>query len=254
MDRMPPFQIKRVDKPQLVIQGSPIAVEDTKVHINVLLHEREIARFDCLRPSTRLSIESEMIRDSKPYLAEEFIRLLRFTSHPASFFPDDLLAMYPPRFYYLLLERVMAEDILILWGQSLDGNRILPFHNHQIQVVIAPVIHQEAYLIAKNKYSVYLYPRPGKDGIRIYRSDFLDLQRATPPPMTFHSEDVFEVFQLTIAQHLGVPVEAMYPKPVERILDRCPECGGVVQHLGGDAHFCLDCEWDNLALIHIDDF
>lgn len=120
---------------------------------------------------------------------------------------------------------------------------------YQLQVVIAPIIREEAYLVAKNKYSVYLYPRCDSDGIRVYRSDFMDVARATPPALTFHSQDVLEALQVVLAQHLGVPLESITPEPAEEVLEQCPLCNGPVQHLGGKAHFCLECDWDNLAAI-----
>ena len=92
----------------------------------------------------------------------------------------------------------------------------------------------EAYLIAPNKYTLFMRQAVESRAINVYRSDFIDLVTNTPPPINLHPQDIIEALET------GVPAESDRPAEGGQLLmfspdeekeekenqAECPKCGG----------------------------
>ena len=111
-----------------------------------------------------------------------------------------------------------------------------------------------AYLVAPDKYTLFIRQVREENTIRVYRSNFINLTRNSPPPFKLDTHDIIESLQLEFVEERerNLPIEQllMFPPNAEEAnsprLVKCPECGGRVRRLGREADFCLECDWDNL--------
>ena len=114
------------------------------------------------------------------------------------------------------------------------------------------LLDTEAYLIAPNKYTIFLRQVNAANEINVYHSDFIDLAGSTPPPLALHPQEVID----TVRNNVGAETEGTKPlnsnaikKESPATITECPECSGEVQRIGGENYFCLECNWDNLPAL-----
>jgi len=119
----------------------------------------------------------------------------------------------------------------------------------------AYLIDAEAYLVARDKYTIFVYPRVEDNVISVYRSDFVDINRRTLPPIGLRTQSIVDLIthpsDLTFTRRrIRMPSDNIPKTPSTQetspTFTQCPECGGKVQCIGGNDHFCLDCNWDNM--------
>ena len=227
--------------------------EELDVEVGFLLRSWEIHRLHALRDSTRRNL-TRQIRNEVPNDAYKmFIRFLRDAAEPEDFLPTVRLNRYLPRQYCLLLSSRRARELFEVYNRgSRHSRRLINFSGYDLVVGAGTqILDAEAYLIAPNKYTIFLRQVNAANEINVYHSDFIDLAGSTPPPLALRPQEVID----TLRNNIGTATEA---KPHYQQSDRdepsititeCPECSGEIQQIGGESYFCLQCNWDNLPAL-----
>lgn len=252
-----PFNIQKVNHPHATVSEAPIAeiIGDTEVSVDLLLHSREIERFEYLHPNRRQQILLDVINEAREYAFDEFIHYLRIVAQASGFFPVENLRRYRSQKYSLLLSRQMAYRLRELFSEGADTN-ILTFYGYELLINSHQyLIDAEAYLVARDKYTIFVYPRVEDNVISVYRSDFIDLNRRTLPPIGLRTQSIIDLMTyppepVFTRRHIHLPSDTMpktsSPPQTCQTFTECPECGGKVRCIGGSDYFCLDCNWDNM--------
>lgn len=255
-----PFKIEIVDSQHTNIpRRSTGASGDSGINVDIRFHSCEIEHIESLRPSTRRELVLQVIEDAKDRVYDEFIHFLQIRARPVNFFPLEALRRYRNQRYSLLLAPRIAREVAELSGISMHSpDEVLVFHGCELGVNEHPrLIEPEAYMVAPNRYAIFMHPTLNAQSIDVYRSDFIELNRRTLPPISLHAQIVVDAIQqiiqpsirrrrmstlLDIIQRNPLPQE----QPPSKLLTECPKCSGRLKRLGGDDYFCLDCDWDNL--------
>lgn len=235
---------------RITAQNEP---QDIDVDVDIHVHSREIHHLFTTRSSTSRDLGSEVLNDAQEQVYEAFITFLQSIAQPEVFLPVNLLNRYPQRLYCLLMSPNRSREMFEIYNKS-AGDR-LTYSDYELVVNSKPqILDTEAYLIAPNKYTLFMRQVNESRAINVYRSDFIDLVTNTPPPFNLHAQDIIDTLQNTVATEPVQPIEGqqllMFPpyeekEEMEKVTE-CPECGGAIQKIGVGKYFCLDCEWDNL--------
>jgi len=252
-----PFNIQQANRPYVTVLEAPISeiIGNTEVSVDLLLHSQEIERFEYLRPSTQQQILLDVINEAREYAFDEFIHFLRIVAQASGFFSVESLRRYRSQKYSLLMSPQMAHRLRELRSENANMDTLM-FYGYELLINShAYLMDAEAYLVAKDKYRIFVYPRVHGNIISVYRSDFIDLNRATLPPIGLRAQSIIDVIIQTpeptfTRQHIHTPLAAS-PKvsstvQTNQTFTKCPECSGKVQCIGGNDYFCLDCNWDNM--------
>jgi len=253
-----PFNIQQVDQPYVTVSEVPISeiIGNTEVSVDLLLHSRDIERFEYLRPSIQQQIRLDVINEAREYAFDEFIHFLRIVAQASGFFPVENLRRYRSQKYSLLMSPRMAHRLRELRSENANTDTLM-FYGYELAVIShAYLVDAEAYLVAKDKYTIFVYPRARGNVISVYRSDFVDLNRTTLPPIGLRAQSIIDLIidspeSTFTRQHIRTPLAATNPRvsstaQTHQTFTECPECGGKVQCIGGNDYFCLDCNWDNM--------
>ena len=245
-----PVQLRRINANQY---------EDIDVDVQFLLHSWEIRQLNTSRDNTRRQPMRRILDESQDYVYEAFIRFLREAAEPEIFLPTNLLNRYPYRQYCLLLSRTRSRELLEIYNTSDRYSQYsVPYGDYDFIVNgRSQLLDTEAYLIAPNKYTLFLRQVDETNEIRIYHSDFVDLVSHAPPPLDFHAQEVIDSLQNNIESEVEDEPDwrqlLIFPVRQEEELlatvTKCPACGSEVQRVGGESYFCLDCDWDNLPIL-----
>ncbi len=245
---MLPFVLKVADRPVEQLQRVNAENESIDVNVHIELYSRALNRVDEGGPSQSRQL-NELI-----YAA--FIEFLRNNAESEVFLPFERLAQHPCRQYLLILSALSSHELFeICQMQTGTSASVLNYGGYEI--TIKPrrhVLDTTAYLVAPDKYTLFIRKVQEDNTVRIYRSEFINLNRNSPPPLKFDTRDILENVQLELgrAREQTLPIEQllMFPSSTEETnrprLLKCPECGGRVRQLGKEANFCLECDWDNL--------
>ncbi|MCZ6675702.1 MAG: hypothetical protein O7E52_00475, partial [Candidatus Poribacteria bacterium] len=158
-----------------------------------------------------------------------------------------------------LLSPRRARDLFEVYNTDGRHSRRLVNYNGYDLIVNSgfQIFDTEAYLIAPNKYTLFVRQVNETDAIKVYRSDFIDLTGNTPPPLDLHVQDVIDAVQNNIGEATDREPRYqqlfMFPMPRQEetpvTVTECPKCSGEVQRIGGESYFCLECDWDNLPAL-----
>ena len=234
--------------------------QDLDVHVELLLHTREIRQVHALSGAARRHLSAEIFNEAKARAYEEFLTFLRRVAEPEVFLPTDLLNRYPHRQYYLLLSPNRSHELFEIYNTELRyGQRLVTYVDYDFIVEASPqIIDREAYLIAPGKYTLFMRQVNEDNAIKVYRSDFVDLAASTPPPLDLCAQDLINTIQngaeATTEDEPHWQQLLMFPTAQEKEepptkLTKCPACEGQVQEIGEDSYFCLNCDWDNLKTL-----
>lgn len=245
---MLPFVLKIADRPVEHLQHINAENEPIDVNVQVELYSREINRVD--------EDWTSQPRRLNELIYATFVEFLRDSAESEVFLPFERLAQHPCRQYLLILSVSRSHELFeICQMQPETTTSVLHYGGYEI--TIKPRRHVSdtaAYLVAPDKYTLFIRKVQENDTVRIYRSDFINLNRNSPPPFKLDTRDIMENVQLELgrAREQTLPIEQLLmfpPNPEEANrprLIKCPECGGRVRRLGKEADFCLECDWDNL--------
>ena len=245
---MLPFVLKVADRPVERLQCVNAENEPIDVNVHIELYSRELNRVagDGAAQSRRLN---ELIYAT-------FVQFLRDSAEPEIFLPFERLVQHSCRQYLLILSASSSHELFeICQMQAGSSSSVLNYGEYEI--TIKPrrhVLDTTAYLVAPDKYTLFMRKVQEDNTVRIYRSEFINLNRNSPPPFKFDTRDILENVQLELgrAREQNLPIEQLLmfpPNPEDtnrQHLIKCPECGGRVRRLGREANFCLECDWDNL--------
>lgn len=245
---MLPFVLKVADRPVERLQRVNAENEPIDVNVHIELYSRELngVAGDGASQSRRLN---ELIYAT-------FIQFLRDNAEPEIFLPFERLAQHTCGQYLLILSASSSHELFEIC-QMQTGSSASMLNYGGYEITIRPrrhVLDTAAYLVAPDKYTLFIRKVQEDNAVRIYRSDFINLNRNSPPPFKFDTRDIMENVRLELgrAREQTLPIEQllMFPPNPEDAnhpgLIKCPECGGRVRRLGREANFCLECDWDNL--------
>lgn len=259
---MLPFVIKDTHQPVERLRRITAQNEhqDLDVHVELLLHTREIHQVDTLSGTARRHLSTEIFNEAKAYAYEAFLTFLRRVAEPEVFLPTDLLNRYPHRRYCLLLSPNRSHELFEIYNADIRySERLVTYVDYDFVVNASPqMIDTEAYLIAPGKYTLFMRQVNEDNVIKVYRSDFVDLAASTPPPLDLQAQDLIDTIQNNDTeaaandeahwqQLLMFPTSGEQEKRAK--MTKCPACEGQVQQIGEDSYFCLDCDWDNLKTL-----
>ena len=235
-----------------------INAENQTIDVDVQLefYSREFEPADIARPSRRQGLSQLILQEATESAYANFVTFLRDTAEPQEFLPFEYLTQYPSRRYSLILSASRSHELFEICQIQPDASHSI-LHYRGYEIAIKPrryVLDTAAYLVAPDKYTLFIRQVREDNTIRVYRSDFINLTWNSPPPFKFDTRDIMENVQLELAREReqNVPLEQllMFPATNEetslpRVTD-CPECSGRVRRLGREGYFCLECDWDNL--------
>ena len=252
---MLPFVLKIADQPIERLQRVSAESQPIDVNVQVELYAREINRAD----TSRTSLSQLILDEATENAYATFVAFLQNNAESEDFLPFERLAQYPCRQYVLILSASRSHEIFEICQMQPEANAST-FHYGEYEITIKPrryVLDTTAYLVAPDRYTLFIRQVREENTIRVYRSDFMNLTRNSPPPFKLDARDIIESLQLQLVgeteQPLPIEQLLMFPPSTEDTasprIDKCPECGGSVRRLGRGADFCLECDWDNLPLL-----
>lgn len=253
---MLPFILKIADQPVERLQRINAENQSVDVDVQVELYAREIGRTDIERAAQPRRLSQLILQEATENAYTTFVGFLRDNAEPAAFLPFGPLSQYPCRQYALILSASRSHELFEICQMQPDTSPSI-LHYGGYEIAIKPrryILDTAAYLVAPDKYTLFIRQVREDDTIRVYRSDFINLTRNSPPPFKLDTRDIIENVQLELVGEQGqaVPIEQllMFPPSTEDTnsprINKCPECGGRVRRLGREADFCLECDWDNL--------
>ena len=254
---MLPFVLKIADQPVERLQRINAENQPLDVDVQVELYAREIERANRARTSQYPRRLSQLIlHEATENAYATFVGFLQNHAEPEVFLPFERLVQHSCRQYALILSASRSHELFeICQLQPETSPSVLHYGGYEI--IIKPrryILDTTAYLVAPDKYTLFI--RQVREGhtIRVYRSDFINLTQNSPPPFQLDTRDIIESVQLELVgdREQTLPIEQllMFPPSPEEAnsarLVKCPECGGRVRQLGREGIFCLECDWDNL--------
>ena len=252
---MLPFVLKIADQPVERLQRIS-ADQSIDVDVQLEFYAREFEPADMAHPSRRQRLSQLILQEATESAYATFVTFLQDSAEPQNFLPFEHLLQYPCRRYALLLSASRSHELFEICQIQPDASPSI-LHYRGYEIAIKPrryVLDTAAYLVAPDKYTLFIRQVREDNTIRVYRSDFINLTRNSPSPFKFDTRDIIENVQLELARETeqNLPLEQllMFPPANEETslprLTDCPECSGRVRRLGREGYFCLECDWDNL--------
>ncbi len=253
---MLPFVLKIADRPVERLQRISDENQPIDVNVQVELYSREINRADITRTPASRRLSQLILHEATENAYATFTTFLQNSAEPENFLPFERLSQHPCRHYALILSASRSHELSEICQMQPDANAAV-FHYRGFEIAIKPrryILDTAAYLVAPDKYTLFIRQVREENTIRVYRSNFINLSRNSPPPFKLDTHDIIESLQLEFVEERerNLPIEQllMFPPNTEEAnsprLVKCPECGGRVRRLGREADFCLECDWDNL--------
>ncbi len=257
---MLPFVLKFADSPveslhrinaEMQREGRREALDlDIEVDVQIELYSQEI---------DGAQTAQQILQEATESAYQEFIGFLRSVSHPVEFLPFGLLQQFSGRRYCLILSTARSHELFDMCHMQPDPRHaVLQYGGYELTIIARRhLADTEAFLVEPKKHALFIRQVRAEDTIRVYRSSFMNLTRATPPPFSLDAREIIQNVQLELVGQTerAVRIEQllMFPPPAEEATEaritNCPECGGRVRPLGKERHFCLDCDWDDLPLL-----
>ena len=245
---MLPFVLKITDQPLERLQRIGDENQPIDVDVQIELYSREANRDD--------GDSASQSRRLNELIYATFISFLQNSAEPEAFLPFDRLSEHPCRQFVLILSASRSHELFeICQMQPGVSTSVLNYRGYEITVKPRRhILDTAAYLVARDKYTLFIRKVEENDTTRFYRSDFINLSRNSPPPFKLDARDIIENVQLELMgeREQTLPIEQllMFPTNSEDAnsprLSKCPECGGRLRQLGREGIFCLECDWDNL--------
>ena len=237
-----PFIVKLVDSdrvsvPQDVGQGVLIPA-DTPVDLP--LKRRDIRGFHRMTDAQRAQSRRIAVEEAKMAAFEKFILSLQIAAEYEPYLSVNALDEKAPRRYALLISvdrwKRLRRQAAPTGGRSLRARVGALDFDILTHGRLNP---NEAYLVAAEKYLLYLRTRQTETGFVSTRSEFIDRMPESGPPLSMRPERALqELF------------DAAEPERSAEESDRgaipCPKCAGKTVSLAPGSEFCLECDWDNL--------
>ena len=253
---MLPFILKIADQPVERLQHISDENQPIDVDVQMELYSREINRADTEQASQHRRLSQLILHEATENAYTTFIDYLRDSATAEAFLPIQHLSQHPCRQYALILSASSSHELFEICQMQPDTSPSI-LHYGGYEIAIKPRRHISdtvAYLVAPDKYTLFIRQVREDNTIRVYRSDFINLTRNSPPPFKLDTHDIIENVQLELvgerSQTLPIEQLLMFPPSPEEAnphrLIKCPECGGRVRQLGREGSFCLECDWDNL--------
>ena len=253
---MLPFILKIADQPVERLQRINDQNQSIDVDVQIELYSREIDRADTERTAQPRRLSQVILDEATENAYAAFTGFLRDRAEPEAFLPFERLSQHTCRQYALILSASSSHELFEICQMQPDTSPSI-LHYGGYEIAIKPrryILDTAAYLVAPDKYTLFIRQVREDDTIRVYRSDFINLTLNSPPPFKLDTRDIIESVQLELVGEQGqtLPIEQllMFPPSSEETnslpVIKCPECGGRVRQLGREGVFCLECDWDNL--------
>ncbi len=259
---MLPFVLKTVDDPFLRLHLLRNENRVLDVHVETEMYIRESFTSDSDNNDQNLQRENRAIlKEAEEAAYKAFTTFLRQNSEPESFLPIEHLSRFPCQRYTLILSVTRSYELNEVFQDTPDttmleyGNSIFEYEGYELSLNAKHHIHDSsAYLVAPEKFTVFMRRVNDVESIRFYRSRFIDLTENAPPPFHLNAQEVIDTVQQDIAsresaipmgQLLLFPQSSESDSKEEDRLTCCPECNGEVRQIS-QSYFCLECDWDDL--------
>ena len=259
---MLPFVLKTVDEPfvRLHLLRDENSVIDVDVETEMHIHESSVSTSENLVHNIQRE-NRVILREAEAAAYKAFTSFLRQTSEQRSFLPIELLSQYSCQRYTLILSVTRSYELHEVFQSTPDtswmerGNSIFEYEGYELSLNAKHHVQDSsAYLVAPEKFTVFMRRVNDAENIRFYRSRFIDLTENAPPPFLLDAQEVIESVQqdivsrdstIPMGQLLLFPPSADYETDNVERLTSCPECTGEVRRIGKN-YFCLECDWDDL--------
>ena len=253
---MLPFVLKIADQPVERLQRINAENQPIDVDVQAELYSREIDRADGVRMSQPRRLSQLILQEATENAYTAFIGFLEANAEPETFLPFERLSEYSCQQYALILSASCSHELFEICQIQPDASPSVLYYGGY-EIAIKPrryILDTAAYLVAPDKYTLFIRQVREDNTIRVYRSDFINLTQNSPAPFKLNTRDIIESVQLELVgeREQTVPIEQllMFPPSAEETnspsVIKCPECGGRVRQLGREGIFCLECDWDNL--------
>ncbi len=256
---MLPFVIKIAEEPIERLYRLNMEHQQIDVDVQIVLYSRDINREQLARRLQWLRLSQQILQEAIESAYVAFIAFLQSEAQPGEFLPFELLQQYPSRHYCLILSVARAHELGEICQRQPNGRRaLLQYRGYELAIKARRGIDDTtAYLVAPEKYTVFIRQVREQDTIHVYRSSFMSLTGNKPPSLHLDAAAIIERLQLELPGETGraLPIGQllMFPSTTEELnsnrIRRCPVCGGRVRMLGKDGHFCLECDWDDLPVL-----
>lgn len=223
---------------------------DIEVDVQIELYSQEI---------DGAQTAQQILQEATENAYQEFIGFLQSVAHPVDFLPFGLLQQFSARNYCLILSTARAHELFeICQMQPEPRHAVMQYGGYELTIIARRHLSDmRAFLVQPKKHALFIRQVRDENTIRVYRSSFMNLTRATPPPFSLDAREIIQNVQMELVGQTerAVPIEQllMFPPPAEEAsearITTCPECGGRVRPLGKERHFCLDCDWDDLPIL-----
>ncbi|MDA1191524.1 MAG: hypothetical protein O3A46_07560 [Candidatus Poribacteria bacterium] len=257
MERRYPYTIEMVDQDRVSIPrtiGHGVILPEI-VAVDVPLYRKAAPGLLDLPEHVRRHTVQSAIDESKILAYDKFLVSLRILAEDEPDFPLSTLERYESSNYVLLVPPdhwnvLRLQTAMPSAGRSLHAR----FNQFEFEILAHPRLgDDEAFLIVRDKYRLYLYVQSGDEEVSIYRSEFLDRERESLPPvavkMSHLLTELAEVQQTPPALTSERDEMTALPSARKELRGSCPNCAGRLVYLSPDEAFCLDCDWDNLKIL-----
>lgn len=245
---MLPFVLKITDQPLERLQRINDENQPFDIDVQIELYSREANASD--------EDNASQSRKLNELIYAAFISFLQDSAEPEAFLPFERLSEHSCRQFVLILSASRSHELFEIC-QMQPGTSTSVLNCRGYEITIKPrrhILDTTAYLVARDKYTLFIRKVEENDTTRFYRSDFINLSQNSPPPFKLDAHNIIESMQLELMgdREQTLPIEQllMFPTSSEEAnsprLSKCPECGGRVRQLGREGIFCLECDWDNL--------
>jgi hypothetical protein len=235
---------KRVSTPRAV--GSGVVVYDT-LRVDLPLFRKSLPGLSSSTIGTRRLLTERILDEAKMLAFEKFVLFLQIVSEYQSSFPKELLRRSEERRFVVLLptsswlELRLRHNLLSPRRESLRTW----LEEFELELLSHPrLADDEAYIVGRDKYRLYLHVHELRDELRVFRSDFLDVSTQPNAPIALRARNVLaKLFDDVERRSATVTAERT------TVAASCPRCHGRLIYLALDEAFCLSCDWDNLKVL-----
>lgn len=228
-------------------------VVPTPVRVDVPLYKKSIPGLNLLPVASRQQHIENILEEAEILTLEKFVLFLQIAAEYEPVFPMDYLRDFGAREYMLFV--APAYWTILRMQASMPGTgRILraKYGDFEFEFMPHSRLHEdEAYLVSKERYQIYLHVQEQGDDARIFRSDFMDTAQDAPSPIALKARHILSELLHGHPTPSGILTD-YDPDGLESADDLppvCPQCAGRLVYLSPEQAFCRDCEWDNLKPI-----
>jgi hypothetical protein len=237
----------RVSRPRPI--GSGVVLSDI-LRVDLPLYRKPVPGLSGLTEELCEEAVDKALEEAKILAYEKFVLFLQLAADFEPLLPVHLFRRYRQRRYVVLFPISYWTALRLQTVRYGAGQRLhAQFDEFELEFLAHPrLTEDEAYVIGRDKYCLYLHVECLPEEVQVFRSDFLDLESGAPPPIAVKARYLLSELGPNQARaRAAADAEEGSRVGDEPYLHRCcPICGGRLLYLSAEEAFCLSCAWDNL--------